>query len=208
MNDRSDWIPLFTLNTVLFPDGILPLKVFEPRYLDMVRDCMKERIPFGVVLIRAGQEIGIAADPETVGCLAHIIDWDAQQLGVLLLRTQGGRRFRIIETRIRPNKLLEARIDLMPADESLRIMERHAACARTLGLIIEDINMRGRDELGEDFESPFPDRLKLEDAGWVANRWSEILPIPLKARQRLLELQDVPARLAIVHEYLLQHHIL
>lgn len=208
MNDRSDWIPLFPLNTVLFPGGILPLKVFEARYLDMVRSCMKNGSPFGVVLIRSGPEVGDAAEPEDVGCLAHIVNWDAPQLGVLLLRTQGGRRFRVIETRVASDNLLEARVELMLPDESVRLPERYEACAQTLSLIITDINMRGKDEVGETFESPFPDRMRLDDAGWVANRWSEILPISMLAKQKLLELEDAQSRIAIVYEYLQQQHIL
>src|SRR5450631_373270 len=96
---NEPWISLFPLNAVLYPGGILPLRVFEARYVDMVRDCMKSEAPFGVVLIKSGQEVGAPAEPESVGCMAHISQWDMVDLGVLLLRTQGGERFRIIETR-------------------------------------------------------------------------------------------------------------
>src|SRR5688572_2943404 len=102
----DSWLPLFPLKTVLFPDGILPLKVFEARYIDMVRECMKNNVPFGVVLIRSGQEVGAAAVPEEVGCLAHITGWDMQNPGVMMLRTLGGDRFRIIETRHLPDQRL------------------------------------------------------------------------------------------------------
>jgi Lon protease-like protein len=101
MSQNQNWLPLFPLNAVLFPDGVLPLKVFETRYIDMVRDCMKRESTFGVVLIKSGQEVGSAAEPETVGTLAHIIDWDAPQLGVLLLATNGGQRFQILENAFR-----------------------------------------------------------------------------------------------------------
>lgn len=208
MTDRSDWIPLFPLNTVLFPGGILPLRVFETRYMDMVRDCMKREIPFGIVLIRAGMEVGGVADPEDIGCIAHILDWDAEQLGVLLLRTQGGQRFHIIETRVCPDNHLEARVDLIEADQPTPIAAMHASAGRALQLIVEDIKSRGEEEVGSAFDNPFPATMQFDDAGWVANRWSEILPIPLQARQRLLALTDVHSRIKIVHQYLQQHHII
>lgn len=208
MPDDSHWIPLFPLNAVLFPDGILPLKVFETRYIDMVRDCMKRDAPFGVVLIKSGKEVGSAAEPEAVGCLAHITHWDAEQLGVLMLRTQGGQRFRILETRIFKDQHLEGRIELIAPDTLTVLTKQHEPCAATLSLVIHDIEAKGRAEQGDDFDNPFPETLHLNDAGWVANRWSEILPIPLKARQKLLELNDAHSRLEIIHQYLLQHHII
>ena len=108
--DVSGWLPLFPLRTVLFPGGVLPLRVFETRYVDMVRDRMKQNMPFGVVAIRSGDEVGTAAEPWQVGTLAHIVEWDMPELGVLLLQTRGGDRFRILETRVAPNQLIEAQI--------------------------------------------------------------------------------------------------
>lgn len=207
MPEEENWLPLFPLNTVLFPEGVLPLKVFETRYIDMVRDCMKKDAPFGVVLIKSGQEVGAAAEPEDVGCLAHITNWDAPQLGVLLLRTQGGTRFRILETRSHKDQHLEARVDILHNIVSA-LPEKNAACAHTLELVIHDINNKGRAEQGKDFENPFPETLQLNDAGWVADRWSEILPIPLKAKQKLLELDDPQIRLTIIDQYLQQHRII
>jgi uncharacterized protein len=207
MLQNDAWLPLFPLKTVLFPDGILPLKVFETRYMDMVRDCMKRNSPFGVVLIKVGQEVGAAAQPETVGCLARIVDWDMQTLGVMMLRTQGGERFRILETRVLADQRLEARIKMIAADHAIPISDMHVLCAKTLKIVIDDIAARGQSEQGDAFISPFSQPMQLENAGWVANRWCEILPIPLKARQKLLELDDVQSRLSIVHQYLLQHKI-
>jgi Lon protease-like protein len=208
MPDNDHWLPLFPLNAVLFPGGVLPLKVFETRYIDMVRECMKREAPFGVVLIKSGKEVGAAAEPETIGCLAHIIDWDASQLGVLMLRTRGGQRFRILETRTCADQHVEARIELIADDATVPLMPEQEASANMLQLVIEDINAKGREEKASEFVSPFPQTLQLDDAGWVANRWSEILPIPLKARQKLLELQDPQSRLAIICQYLQQHDII
>lgn len=209
MQDHQTWVPLFPLKTVLFPGGILPLKVFETRYIDMVRECMRQHAPFGVVLIKSGQEVGAAAAPEEVGCLAHIIDWDMPSLGVMMLRTRGGDRFRILETRVLSDQRLEARIDMIEADTNATpVSDIHVTCAKTLKIVIDDVNTKGRAEQGDDFVSPFSQPIQLDSASWVANRWCEILPIPLKARQKLLELGDAQSRLSIVHQYLQQHKIL
>ncbi|HWT71699.1 MAG TPA: LON peptidase substrate-binding domain-containing protein [Oxalicibacterium sp.] len=208
MSDNENWLPLFPLNAVLFPGGVLPLKVFETRYIDMVRDCMKRESPFGVALIKSGREVGEAAEPESVGCLAHIVDCDASQLGVLMLRTEGGRRFRILQTRTGKDRHVEAQVEFIAADAVVPPTPPQQPCANMLQLVIEDINAKGRAEQEAAFVSPFPDRMQLDDAGWVANRWSEILPIPLKARQKLLELDDPQSRLAIICQYLQQHEII
>jgi Lon protease-like protein len=209
MPTKNDtWISLFPLHAVLFPGGILPLKVFETRYVDMVRDCMKREAPFGIVLIKSGEEVGMPAESEAVGCIAHILQWDMIDLGVLLLRTQGGERFRIIETRQRPDHRLEARIEMITADSAVPITDTHLRCAKALKIVIDDINAKLQAEQGIPFESPFSVPIQLDNASWVANRWCEILPIPLKARQKLLELDDAQSRLKIVHQYLQQHKIL
>lgn len=209
MSDAPIWLPLFPLKTVLFPDGILPLKVFEARYMDMVRDCMKNNVPFGVVLIKSGKEVGAAAEPEEIGCLAHITDWDMQTPGLLMLRTRGGDRFRVLETRVLPDQRLEARIEMIAADtNAVPISDTHVTCAQTLKIVIEDINTKGRAEQGDTFLSPFSQPVRLDDASWVTNRWCEILPIPLRARQKLLEVSDAQSRMSIVYQYLQQHHII
>lgn len=208
MSFQHTWLPLFPLNTVLFPGGVLPLKVFETRYVDMVRECMKNTTPFGVVRIKSGQEVGLAAEPDAVGCLANITQWDMQDLGVLLLRIMGDERFRILETRISDHQRLEARIEMIPADAVLPVSDMHLSCAKALKLVIDDINLKGRTEQGDMFVSPFAQPAQLDNTAWVANRWCEILPIPLKARQKLLELENAQSRLAIVHQYLQQHKII
>jgi len=209
MPHNDDWLPLFPLKTVLFPGGVLPLKVFEARYIDMVSECMRRQAPFGVVLIKAGQEVGEAAEPEDVGCLADITAWDMPTPGVIMLRTAGGGRFRILETRILADKRLEARVQLLAADTLIPASDAHVACARALKIVIDDIDARLKQEQDQDgFSDPIPRPLQLHSAGWVANRWCEILPIPLKARQKLMELDDPQTRLAIVHQYLQQHKII
>lgn len=204
----ADWIPLFPLNTVLFPDGVLPLRVFETRYMDMVRECMRLDHGFGIVLIKSGAEVGTAAVPEQVGCMAHIDTWEMKDLGVLILRVTGAARFRILETRVLPDNRLEARIEMLADDLSIPVSDEHLACASALKTVIEAIDAKGVQEQGSEFVSPFARPARLDDAGWVANRWTEILPIPLKAKQKLLELLDAGSRVGVIHQYLTQHEII
>jgi Lon protease-like protein len=107
-------IPLFPLGTVLFPDGVLPLKLFEARYLDMAARCMRANAPFGVCLIREGGEVGAPAVPHGVGSIARITGWDMDKPGLLFITTRGGERFRIVEQTTRPDRLLTAHIALLP----------------------------------------------------------------------------------------------
>jgi|SRR5690606_1598251 len=207
MPNAPDWLPLFPLKAVLFPRGVLPLRVFEARYIDMVRECMKSGQPFGVVLIKSGQEVGAAAEPETIGTLAHITHWDMQEAGVLLLRIQGGQRFRILETRVLPDQRLEAQITLLPADIDGAFDDMHVQCATALKAVTDDVLAKLRSQHGNEFDSPFAEPLSFDSTSWVANRWCELLPIPLKARQKLLELDDARTRLNIIHQYLKQHKI-
>jgi Lon protease-like protein len=146
--------------------------------------------------------------PESIGSLAHITDWDMPTLGVMMLRTQGGERFRILETRVLPDNRIEAQVDMLAPDTASAVSDIHVDCAKTLKIVIDDIETKGKADLGDAFDSPFARPVQLDSAGWVANRWCEILPIPLKARQKLLELEDAQTRLSIVYQYLQQHEII
>ncbi len=204
--DNTNWLPLFPLQTVLFPDGILPLRIFETRYIDMVRECMRLDKPFGVVAIREGTETGQAAQPEAVGCSAAIVHWDMEAGGLLMIGTRGGLRFRIRETRLLADQRLEARVDFLDADPVVAPLPGQADCASALKSITDDVDQRiGRNNT-QDY--PFALPLRFDDAGWVANRWSEILPLSLKTKQELLELNDPAMRLILIHSCLEQQQIL
>ena len=129
-------IPIFPLNTVLFPGGVLPLRVFEARYMDMTRECMRKGAPFGVCLIREGREVGAAAVPHTIGCLANIADWDMQQLGLLQLRTVGGSRFRILSQQIAGNGLITAEVELLADEAPALPQSQHSVCVEVLRGIV------------------------------------------------------------------------
>src|SRR5262245_12319732 len=112
-------IPLFPLNAVLFPGGLLPLRIFEQRYMDMVKVCLKEEKPLGICLLAEGQEVGDAATPHNVGTVATIAEWDMLQLGVLSIKARGGQRFRILERRSEASGLQYATVELVAAERPI-----------------------------------------------------------------------------------------
>lgn len=186
-------LPIFPLNTVLFPGGVLSLRVFEARYMDMTRDCLKSERPFGVCLIRSGKEVGEAAEPETVGCLAHITSWDMEQLGLLQLRTCGGQRFRILESSVAAQGLRRARVALIPDEEDAELPAQFGALADLLRMVVADNNA-----------AAFTEPHEFESASWVGYRLSEVLKVPLAAKQKLLELDGALPRLEILYKFLEQ----
>ncbi len=188
-----DDLPLFPLNTVLFPGGMLPLRVFEPRYMDMTRECLKNDQPFGVCLIREGAEVGTPAKPERVGSLAYITHWDMQQLGLLQLRTRGGQRFRVLGSSVAAQGLLRARVELLPDEEDADVPAQFTALPDLLRLVVADKS-----------EAVFAEPHAFGSASWVGYRLSEILPVPLAAKQKLLELDGALARLEILYRFLEQ----
>ncbi|CAG9170152.1 hypothetical protein LMG32289_02051 [Cupriavidus pampae] len=199
-----DALPLFPLHTVLFPDGRLPLRVFEKRYVDMVRSCLRDGSAFGVCLISSGQEVARPDDPtvpESVGCLAEIVDCNMEQLGVLLIEARGRQRFRVLSHETHDDGLLVARAELLPDDIIDCKLELLGECLAALRRIVTAIHAESPDNL------PFSEPYLWDDPTWVANRLCELLPVPLKAKQMLMELPDAGMRIEIVHRYMRQHHI-
>jgi Lon protease-like protein len=188
-----DDLPLFPLNTVLFPGGVLPLRVFETRYVDMTRECLKQDQPFGVCKIREGAEVGAAATPEGIGCLAYITHWDMQQLGLLQLRTRGGQRFRVLDSSVADHGLLRARVELLPDEADADVPAQFTALPDLLRLVVADNG-----------EAAFATPHAFDSASWVGYRLSEILPVPLAAKQKLLELDGALSRLEILYRFLEQ----
>ncbi len=184
-------VPIFPLNTVLFPGGLLPLRVFEARYMDMTRDCLKRDQPFGVCLIHEGSEVGAPAVPQGIGCLAKILEWDMQQQGILNLKTRGSQRFRILERETSTQGLISADVELIPPEASIAVPEKFAPCARLLEMVVAD---QGKPVFAEPHA--------FDDAAWVGYRLTEILPVPLLAKQKLLELTDSLTRLSILQRFL------
>ncbi|WP_291847227.1 LON peptidase substrate-binding domain-containing protein [Accumulibacter sp.] len=186
-------IPLFPLGAVLCPGGLLPLKVFEQRYLDMVAACLKEQSAFGVCLIASGGEVGVPAAPQPVGTLAHIVEVDMPQLGIMLLKVRGGRRFRIERHLPITASLQRATVLLLDEPPAQPVPPGHQG----LVLLLRKI----ADELGE---QRLPAPHAFDDASWVGYRLTEILPLQILARQKLLALQDPLLRLRALSIWLAQ----
>ncbi len=180
--------PLFPLNTVLFPGGPLPLRIFEPRYLDMVRDCVKHDAPFGVLLIRHGHEAGPATTYD-IGTLARIVDWYQGSDGLLGVTAVGERRFRVVSSHREASGLNVGTIELLPDEESMPIPDEF----RDIPNILEGV----LDDLGRLYEAV---ERHMDDASWVSSRFVEVLPIDLETKQHCLEDADPAARLRLVHE--------
>ncbi|HET9736438.1 MAG TPA: LON peptidase substrate-binding domain-containing protein [Burkholderiales bacterium] len=180
-------LPLFPLQTVLFPGGRLPLRIFEQRYLEMTKACLREGTPFGVCLIREGREVGEAALPEDVGCTARIVEWDMPQFGVLEVVARGERRFRIRSRQVQPDGLARAGVDMLAEAGDASIDAGADLCARVLRRIV-DAAPAGLVEAPPRYDS----------AAWVSARLAELLPLSLASRQRLLEMDEPRDRLEIL----------
>lgn len=190
-------IPLFLLDTVLFPGGSLPLRVFETRYMDMVKDCLRAGTPFGICLLAEGDEVlapdGAAGTPHATGTFASIADWDMPQLGILNIVVHGGQRFRIRERRTQANGLVRAQVDALPDPPVTPIPGDYARLVPMLRSLLEALETR---------TPPQPHRFY--DASWVACRWAELLPLPVATRQQLLELDDGVGQLDAIYRFLEQ----
>ena len=183
-------VPLFPLHTVLFPDGPLPLRIFEARYLDMVSDCLKRDAPFGILLIREGSETGPATTCE-VGTLARITDWYQGSDGLLGITALGEARFRLVAADRGPDGLNTGEVETLPEPVPVPLPEDLRPLARMLESVLDD--------LGRLYE-PLPRRY--DDAAWVSYRFAEILPISPDEKQVCLETDDPLARLQLVRRAL------
>ena len=176
-------VPLFPLQTVLYPGGPLPLRIFEQRYLDMISRCLKNDETFGVVLIRSGSEVG-PAEIYDIGTLADITDWYQGSDGLLGVTATGRERFRIISSERQPDGLIVGEAELLPPEPAQELPTEYAPLAQILAGVLDDL---GR--LYDDIDKRY------DDAGWVGYRFAEILPITAEQKQACLEMNDPIARL-------------
>ena len=183
-------VPLFPLNTVLFPGGPLPLRIFEPRYLGLVSQCLKNDKPFGVLLIRDGGETG-PATTYNIGTLARITDWYQGSDGLLGITAIGEQRFRLIASERQDDGLNIGDVEVLDNEPSTPLPDEYQEMAAILAGVLDD--------LGRLYESL--DR-RFDDASWVTSRFVEILPIDLEEKQRFLEQSDPVERLRIVRKLL------
>jgi Lon protease-like protein len=185
-------IPLFPLNSVLFPGGTLSLRIFERRYLDLVRDCARNDVRFGVCLILHGREAGEAAVPAAVGTLAHIVDFYTSDDGLLGIRAEGGARFRVGHTRVRDNGLVHGQAQFWPSEPNVPVPPQFALLATILERLLEHVG-------GEQAKVA---RACYDDASWVGFRLGEALPLENRERQHLLQMTDPLERLDQLMHYL------
>ena len=181
---RMQDVALFPLNTVLYPEGLLPLRIFEQRYVDMTKACIAEDSVFGVCLILDGAEAGAPAVPHAVGCTARIVEWAVPSPGLFNLIVRGESVFRIESRRLMADGLIRAEVQLAPPPMPLAL----PAANHGLGEVLEEvIRQVGRER--------FPQPLRTDDAAWVCHRLAEVLAVPQAARQQLLETPDPAAKL-------------
>jgi Lon protease-like protein len=194
---KRETVPLFPLGTVMFPDMLLPLKIFEVRYMDMAKQCLKEGGAFGICLIKEGVEVGAPAVPERVGCLAGIVECDMEELGILKIVAKGGERFRVVSTDTTKQGLVVGEIERLDGEPPAADVPGLADCAQFLAKVIAGIGAKR-----------FAEPLRYEDATWVGFRLAEILPLKNDVKQKLLELTDATLRLAVLHRFLRQQKLI
>jgi uncharacterized protein len=194
-------LPLFPLGTVLFPGGVLPLRIFEVRYLDMIGKCHKTGAPFGVVSLTQGGEVrhpGVTEAFSAVGTLAVIAQCESPQPGLMTVRCDGSQRFRIAAREQLRHGLWVADVERVAADMAVAIPPDLQATADALRRLLEAL----RERAGAGTRMPVSEPWQLGDCGWVGNRWCELLPLPLELKQRLMELDNALVRLELVSDIL------
>lgn len=199
-------LPLFPLGSVLFPDGLLLLRVFEVRYLDMIGKVHKAGTPFGVVHLTQGAEVRAAgAEPEhfsDIGTLAVIREFEAPHPGLLQLECVGTQRFRVRSSALQKYGLWTAEAEALPDDVALAIPEDLQHTATALRRLVDTLELRRRMEANDSVRLPVRAPYRFADCGWVANRWCELLPVAPALKQRLMELDSPLMRLELVSDLL------
>ena len=185
-------LPLFPLACVLFPGGQLQLRIFEPRYLDLVRECTRHATGFGVCLILDGDETGLPALPAAIGTIARISDFDRDEDGLLGIVAEGGPRFRVARSRVRANGLLRGEVEVWPAEAEHPVPAEFALLQSILERLIETMAPHWR-------HAP---RSAYDDASWLGFRLAELLPLSPPEQQHMLELEDPLQRLAELRDIL------
>lgn len=189
-------IPLFPLSSPLFPDSRMPLRIFEVRYLHMIKQCQKDEAPFGVVALRTGGEVqkpGVDESTYSIGCLAHLTDVIEVQPGLLMIDTRGGQRFHIEANERGAYGLWHGRVSLLDEDMAVDIPPDLQPLADKLGALIADAQKQGLE-----MQLPLTRPYRLDECGWVANQWATLLNIDTMVKVDLLSEEDPLARLTKV----------
>jgi Lon protease-like protein len=200
-------IPLFPLNTVLYPDGHLPLQVFEVRYLDMIKKCIANEEPFGVVSLLQGAEVRLPDGDEVlsdVGTLARIEEWSAPMPGLLQIKCIGTSRFRVFSSERLKNGLWMADVEPVEPDKEVTVPEEQQDVANALGSLIRSLQERQVPIEQMPLIPPF----KLDECGWVANRWCELLSLDIDEKLRLLSQPNPMLRLELIQDVMSENGLL
>jgi Lon protease-like protein len=199
-------LPLFPLGTVLYPEGLLPLQIFEVRYLDMIGKAYKAGAPFGIVLLTQGTEVRQRPSGDSfaneafhaIGTLATITEFSKPQAGLLVIQCLGTQRFEITRREKLRHGLWVADVTCLAKDQAVEIPGDLQVAADTLGQVIKSLQQRAPNAVAMPLQAPY----RLDDCGWVANRWCELLPIPPELKHRLMALDNPLVRLELVHDIL------
>jgi len=200
-------LPLFPLQTVLFPGGVLPLRIFEVRYLDLIQRCQKEGAPFGVVCLTQGSEVRqapAAGEPppaeafHTIGTLAHIEAYERPQPGLMLIRCRGGRRFRLLRSEQMKHGLWTGEAEYLADDPVVPVPQDLVSVRVGLQRLLQ--HMQAQAQPGD--ELPIQPPLQWDDCGWVAHRWCDILPVSPQLKQQFLAVDNPLIRLELVGDLL------
>ena len=200
-------IPLFPLNTILFPDGHLPLQVFEVRYLDLVKRCIARGEEFGVVSLLEGSEIRVPDKQATLsaaGTMARILDWTAPLPGLLQISCIGTTRFQVRSAEQLKHGLWMAEVDEVAEDMVVPIPTEQQNVANALGSLIRSLQKKQISTANMPLAPPY----RLDEAGWVANRWCELLRLDLEEKQRLLLQENPVLRLELIQDVLSENGLL
>jgi hypothetical protein len=199
-------VPLFPLGTVLFPEGVLPLQIFEVRYLDMISRCLTEDLPFGVVLLTHGSEVRVSRGPRerfaTSGTLASVQDTTASTPGLLQVLCRGSSRFHVESAGRRANGLWMAEVQVLQDDHDVHIPSDLRGAADALDRVLASLHDVPQQRW------PVQPPFRLDDCGWVANRWCELLPLPNQQKHNMLMLDNPVIRLELLHDVLDEHGLI
>jgi Lon protease-like protein len=194
-------LPLFPLSAVLFPGGALPLRIFEQRYIEMAKRCLKSGEPFGVCLITQGEEVartgGGTVEFARIGTLARVVDFDMAQPGILEIATRGECRFQVASHGVEPSGLVVGEATPMAAERRRPLSDAQRPLADLLELVATRLGPRN-----------FPEERDYDDASWVGYRLAEVLPLPLPIKQSMLEINDADVRLTVLQKFLAQQGLL
>ena len=180
-------IPLFPLSRLILPEGTIQLRIFEPRYVDMISNCFKYNSDFAVCLIREGQETGIAATPHPIATRVDITDWQQDNSGLLNITVTGRSCLRITETRTHSDQLLTGEVEPIPLECPVQLREEFRPLADRLEVMLDQL---------ADFA--LVSARRMEDAVWVSNRLIELLPMPGQDKMLLLQMQCANDRLQVL----------